>query len=173
VTPTAAPDLIHPVAGFRKWRVVRDHLTSPYIPLRWDEPVVHARCYPANRSLLFGEGWLDDPHAAPHPRCKCGVYAWHRLPRPSPVPDPGRALGVVALWGRIEVHAGGMRAEHAVIRALGFAPELGPAHRRTMQAIAGSLGVELVDERELPAAAVRHGGGVPQALVQGLERPAA
>ena len=144
-----APDLIEPVVGFRTWRVVGDHLSSPYIPLRWDRRVVHARCYPANRSLLFGEGWLDEPHDAPHARCKCGVYAWHRLPAPGPLPDPGRALGAVALWGRIEVHADGMRAEHARIEALGLMCELGRAHRRRMEEIAARLGVPLVSEREL------------------------
>jgi hypothetical protein len=160
-----APDLIAAVVGFRKWRVVRDHLTSPYIPLRWSEPVVHARCYPANRSVLFGHGWLDEPHEAPHAACKCGVYAWHRPPVPGPVPDPGRAFGVVALWGRIEVHADGMRAEHAAIKALAVAPELGPSHRRTMEEIAGSLCVDLVEERELAAAARSYGGRLPATLM--------
>ncbi|HKF81197.1 MAG TPA: hypothetical protein VKB17_10260 [Thermoleophilaceae bacterium] len=166
-----APDLIEPVVGFRKWRVVRDHLTSPYIPLRWDEPLVRARCFPANRSLLFGEGWLDETHSAPHPRCKCGVYAWHRLPRAGTMPDPDRAYGVVALWGRIEVHEDGMRAEHAAIRALGFSPQLGERHRRTMLGIAGRLGVELVEERSLVAAARRHGASLPASLLP--ERAAA
>jgi hypothetical protein len=160
-----APDLIEPVAGFRKWRVVAEHLTSPYIPLRWDEPVVHARCFPANRSLLFGRGWLDEPHEAPHPACRCGIYAWHALPSAGPVPDPDRVFGVVSLWGRIEVHADGMRAEHGAIRALGLAPRLGASHRRTMESIAGRLGVELVDEEELPGAARRYGRSLPATLV--------
>jgi hypothetical protein len=138
---TAAPDLIERVVGFRKWRVVGDHLSSPYIPLRWEARVVHARCYPANRTLLFGEGWLDEPHDAPHPDCKCGVYAWHELPQAGPVPDPGRVFGAVALWGRLEVHADGMRAEHAEILALASAPDLGE--------IAARLGVPLVGEPEL------------------------
>jgi hypothetical protein len=160
-----APDLIAPVVGFRKWRVVRDHLASPYIPLRWDEPVVHARCYPANRSLLFGRGWLDEPHDAPHPECKCGVYAWHRLPPPGRVPDPDRAFGVVALWGRVEVHGDGMRGEHAAIGALAFGRELGSAHRRTLESIAAALRVDLVDQRELAAVASDYGSPLPPALL--------
>jgi hypothetical protein len=159
-----APDLLEPVTGFRKWRVVGDHLTSPYIPLRWEEPVVHARCYPANRSLLFGEGWLDEPHHAPHPACRCGVYAWHSLPPAGPVPDPDRAFGVVALWGRIEVHEDGMRGEHAAIRALSFSPRLGRAHRATMAGIAGRLGVDLVEDSLLVGAARAYGEPVPAAL---------
>jgi hypothetical protein len=162
---TGAPDLIQPVVGFRKWRLIAGRLTSPYIPLRWEDPVVHARCFPANRSLLFGQGWLDEPHEAPHARCKCGIYAWHSMPPRGPVPDPDRAFGVVALWGRIEVHADGMRAEHAAIKALGHVPELGGDHRRTMEAVAARLGVELVTEHELPAAALRYGAGLPGGLV--------
>jgi hypothetical protein len=166
-----APDLIHRVFGFRKWRVVGEQLTSPYIPLRWDRPVVRARCFPANRTLLFGAGWLDDPHEAPHPRCRCGVYAWHRLPSPGPVPDPDRAFGVVELWGRIEVHADGMRAEHAAIRALGLAAGLGDAHRERMERIARRLSVELVDEAVLPRTALSYGSELPASLLP--ERAAA
>jgi hypothetical protein len=162
---SVAPDLVEPVVGFRKWRVVGDHLTSPYIPLRWDRAVVKARCYPANRSLLFGQGWLDEPHAAPHPACRCGVYAWHSLPARGPVPDPGRVFGVVALWGRIEVHEEGMRAEHAAIRALGFSPELGDAYGEAMRAIARRLGVDLVEDRLLAGAARRYGGALPPWLI--------
>jgi hypothetical protein len=162
---TVAPDLIAPVVGFRKWRVVGGHLTSPYIPLRWDRAVAHARCYPANRSLLFGRGWLDEPHRAPHPSCKCGIYAWHRLPAAGPVPDPGRAFGVVALWGRLEVHGDGIRAEHAAIRALGLGDGLGPAYRATMEEIAARLGVELVPEDELPFAARRYGAPLPESML--------
>jgi hypothetical protein len=165
LTAPAAPDLIEPVVGFRKWRVVRDHLTSPYVPLRWDDAVIYARCFPANRSLLFGRGWLDEPHSAPHPRCKCGVYAWHRLPPASAVPDPDRALGVVELWGRVEVHEDGMRGECVAIRALGYSPELGERHRNTMRSIAERLGVELGEERSLVQAARRYGGPVPSALL--------
>jgi hypothetical protein len=162
---SAAPDLVEPVVGFRKWRVVAGRLTSPYIPLRWEQAVVHARCYPANRSLLFGAGWLAEPHEAPHPRCRCGVYAWHALPAAGPVPDPDRAFGVVRLWGRIEVHADGMRAEHAAIAAIGVAPGLGQRHRERMAAIAAGLGVELVEQADLPAVAARHGSPLPEALL--------
>jgi hypothetical protein len=160
-----APDLVEPVVGFRKWRVVRDHLTSPYIPLRWDEPVVTAHCFPANRSLMFGAGWLDEPHSAPHPRCKCGVYAWHRLPPFAAIPDPDRAFGVVALSGRIEVHEDGMRGERAAIKALGYAPELGDRHASTLWAIAERLGVALVEERSLAEVAWGFGGPVPAELL--------
>jgi hypothetical protein len=160
-----APDLIEPVVGFRKWRLVGERLKSPFIPLRWDEPVAHARCYPANRSLLFGEGWLEAPHEAPHPDCRCGIYAWHDLPSPGPVPDPDRVFGAVALWGRIEAHADGMRAQHARIAALGRPGSMGPAQTARLQAIAGRLGVALVDEAELRSVALQHGSPLPAAML--------
>ena len=34
-----------------------------------------------DRSLLFGAGWVDEPHQAPHPACQCGIYAYHAPPR--------------------------------------------------------------------------------------------
>jgi len=162
-----APDLIEPVVGFRKWRLVRDQITSPYVPLRWDDRVVRARCFPANRTLLFGDGWVDEPHDAPHPHCKCGVYAWHDPPQRGPIRDARQAFGIVGLWGRIEVHADGMRAEHARIEALAYQRELGSAHADRIAGIAQRLGVELLEYGELLATARALGSGVPPALRPG------
>ena len=164
---TAAPDLIEPVVGFRKWRVIRDHITSPYVPLRWDAPVIRARCFPANRSLLFGEGWLEEPHDAPHPDCKCGVYAWHDPPRRGRLPGPDDAFGIVSMWGRIEVHADGMRAEYARVEAICYQPELGSAHARRLRAVADGLGVTLISYDELVAHARAVGSGIPAELRPG------
>jgi hypothetical protein len=161
---TVAPDLIERVVGFRKWRVTGNHLTSPYIPLRWDRPVAHARCYPANRNLMFGAGWLDEPHEAPHPECKCGIYAYYRPTARSPVPDRGRTFGIVSLWGRIEAHSNGMRAEHAEIGALAFCRELGARHREQIEAIAEQLGVECIEHSHLLSAASEYGSPLPSAL---------
>jgi hypothetical protein len=64
---SAAPDLVEAVIGFRAWRIAGDRLLSPYIPCRWEGREMHAECFPANRQLLRGVGWLDAPHASPHP----------------------------------------------------------------------------------------------------------
>lgn len=165
VPVAVAPDLIERVVGFRKWRVIRDHLASPYIPFRWDSPVVHAECFPANRNLMFGEGWLDKPHAAPHPDCKCGIYANHRPSPRGPIPDRGRTFGVVTLWGRIEAHADGMRAEHARIAAIAFCRELGARHRDQIEGIAAGLGVDCVEHTELALAAREYGSPLPPSLL--------
>ena len=106
---TRAPDLAEPVVAFRAWRVVDGDLLSPYIPCRWDGPVMHAECYPANRALLFGRGWLAEPHDPPHPECRCGIYAYHR---PGTQPYYGEFQwvdGIVSVWGRIESHRDGLR----------------------------------------------------------------
>lgn len=163
-----APDLIEPVVGFREWLIVRGALTSPYIPYRWREAVARARCYPANRNLQFGRGWVAEPHEAPHPSCKCGIYAFYRPRTATPFPDADRVWGIVTVWGRLEVHSDGMRAEHARVEALA----LGVGERRVdelaLRRIAADLGgLDLVEWDELPAAADRYGWPLPDELIGG------
>jgi hypothetical protein len=154
---TAAPDLVEPVVAFRAWRVVDGTLHSPYIPCRWEGPVMHAQCYPANRSLEFGRGWLTAPHAPPHRDCRCGIYAYHR-PGTQPYYGEFRWVeGIVAVWGRIESHRDGLRAQHARVCALGRRPGA--------PEIAARLGVDLVEPDGLADAAPRYGGRLPPALV--------
>jgi hypothetical protein len=171
--PTAAPtapDLIEPVAAFREWLVVRGALTSPYIPYRWEEPVVRARCFPANRNLLFGSGWLDEPHDAPHPSCRCGIYAVYEPRTATPFPDADRVWGVVTVWGRIEVHSDGLRAEHARVEALAVGVGDRCGDESKLQRIATELGTDLVEWDELIEAAGRYGKPLPGELVQGASR---
>src|SRR4051812_41027886 len=153
---TRAPDLVEPVIGFRAWRVLDDRLLSPYIPCRWDGRVMHAACFPANRSLTFGDGWLAAPHASPHPRCKCGIYAYHRPGAQAYFGEWQWVEGIVSVWGRIEAHADGLRAEHARVEALAGRP-----------AIAAWLGADLVERDELAAAAGDYGAPLPPALLPG------
>jgi hypothetical protein len=65
--------------------------------------------------------------------------------------------GIVAMWGRIESHRGGLRAEHARVCAL--------ARRPGVEAIASGLGVDLVRRDELESAAARYGAPLPPSLV--------
>ena len=134
----AAPDLVAPVVAFRAWRIVDGRLLSPYIPCRWEGAVMHAECYPANRALLFGRGWLDAPPRPAAPRLPVRDL---RLP-----PSRGAQTyygefewveGVVSVWGRIEAHRDGLRAEHARVCAL--------ARRPGVAAIAADLEVDLVE----------------------------
>jgi hypothetical protein len=159
-----APDLVAPVVGFRSWRIANGRLQSPYIPCRWEGRVMHARCYDANRVLTRGEGWLDEPHVSPHPDCQCGIYAYHSPGLRSYYGEQWWCEGVIAAWGRIEVHADGIRAEYARVEALGVPdlpnPRLAPAIER----IAAAMDVPLVTTAALPAVAARLGGPVPEPL---------
>jgi hypothetical protein len=154
---TGAPDLVEAVVGFRAWRVVDGALLSPYIPCRWDGPVMHAACYPANRALLFGRGWLSMPHAPPHRDCRCGIYAYHRAGAQPYYGEFESVRGVVTVWGHIEAHRDGLRAEHARVCALARTPAAVP--------IAARLGVDLVESAELEDAAASYGTPLPASLV--------
>ena len=164
---SAAPDLVAPVVAFRAWRMVEGRLLSPYIPCRWEGRLMHATCYPANRVLLKGRGWLAEPHASPHPDCKCGIYAYHRPGTQAYFGEWLWTEGVVSAWGRIEAHAQGLRAEHARVEALALPPENEPERRRVTRAIAADLRVPLVAREGLEAFAGEVGAPVPPALLPG------
>jgi hypothetical protein len=136
-----APDLVDPVVGFRAWRVIDDRLLSPYIPCRWDGAVMRAVCFPANRTLMFGRGWLDAEHESPHPDCKCGIYAYHRPGTQSYFGEWDWLEGIVTVWGRIEAYGSGLRAEHARVQALAPRDDRDP---RVARAVAVRLGVDAV-----------------------------
>jgi hypothetical protein len=162
---SGAPDLAAPVVGFRAWRVIDDRLTSPYIPVRWEGRLMHAACYPANRNLVFGDGWLREPHVSPHPRCRCGIYAYHH-PQLSPyVGEFEWVGGVVSAWGRMEVHRDGLRAEHARIEALALQRGWGAARTARTRRIAAALGADAVAHHELAAAAESYGTPLSEQLV--------
>jgi hypothetical protein len=161
---TAAPDLAGAVAGFRSWRIANGRLQSPYVPCRWDGPLMHAECLDANRGLQRGRGWLAAPHASPHPDCQCGIYAYHR---PGPRTWFGEVWwceGVITAWGRIEVHGEGIRAEFARVRALAVPEHGGPRLAAIVHGIGDELGVPVVAPAELGAVADALGGPVPEAL---------
>jgi hypothetical protein len=162
---TAAPDLAAAVVAFRSWRLAGERLMSPFIPCRWQDRVMHATCFDANRTLTRGVGWLEEPHRSPHEACQCGIYAYHT---PGPRSWFGEAYwceGVVSTWGRLVVHSDGFRAEHARVEALAVpdgVQRFGAAH---VHRAAADLDVPLVGHDELESFAARLGGGVPAALL--------
>jgi hypothetical protein len=164
----AAPDLIEPVVGFRKWRLDEGGLRSPYVGVAWRAPVMHADCRRSSLvGKLFEQGWLEEAHEAPDPRCKCGIYAYHE-PKSRASPMYLRSIwGIVTLWGRIEVHRDGMRAQHARLAALAISPEWSSARRGGVERLVWELGIDLVDQAELRRAAREYGHAVPAALVPG------
>lgn len=160
---TEAPDLIEPVVGFRSWRTLDGHISSPYVPVRWRDPVLHAVCHQSVASS--GQGFLVGPHRAPHPDCRCGIYAYHQPPHRFAKIDFRTVPGIVTLWGRIEVHRGGMRAEHARICALAFFEGWGGRQKRAADEVAANLSVPLVGYDDMQEAARQFGSSLPDSLL--------
>jgi hypothetical protein len=103
----------------------------------------------------------EHAHLAPQNGCSCGIYAWYSAPaRTASVLTPELVSGAVALWGTIELHALGMRAEHATIVALALPFSRGPKRRRLIEAARG-LEVSAVPARRLTATALEHGDLIP------------
>ena len=161
-----APDLIEPVVGFRNWRILRSgpaqgELSSPYFPVVWSEPVMRAEC----RRWRTAEALLDPPHAAPQAECGCGIRAYHTPTGDFSKVDYRAVSGIVTVWGRIEIGADEMRAELARVEALAVYSRWSRRQRDAVQEVAANLGAELVELRELAAAAASFGAPPPASLL--------
>jgi hypothetical protein len=149
----AAPDLVTAVIGFRQWRLHGSELWSLRATDRWHRGVQTAHC---------DEG----SHAGPAPAngCTCGIYALYGPPpRGASAATPDLVAGAVALWGQIELHAHGMRAQHAMVVALARPFSWGDKRRRVL-ATADALDVQAVPARILKAAALQHGELIPRRM---------
>jgi hypothetical protein len=159
-----APDLIEPVVAFRRWRTFGGQLRSPYVPVFWDEPVLHAECQ-ASRYHPAQKNAAHEPHSAPHPDCSCGIYAYLEPDREFPMIDYRGVTGIVTLWGNVEVHTDGMRAEHARVEALALYQCWSNHQKNAVWRIADDLGVDVIDLDEIEHFAERYGGRLPAALL--------
>jgi hypothetical protein len=149
-----APDLIRAVIGFRQWRLRGEELWSLHADDRWGRGLQTARC--------LGEDAHDG--AAPQNGCTCGFYAWYSpTPRTASLGTAELVGGAVALWGRVELHAHGVRAQHAMIVALALPFSRGEKRRRLIKA-ANALEVPTVPARKLKAAALEHGDVIPRSM---------
>jgi hypothetical protein len=151
MTPAAlaaarAPDLVEAIVGYRQWRVQDATLFSPYVDYARARGVNTARCEVAD----------GHPDPAPAHRCVCGLHAWYRpCPRlGSAVPD--LVAGAVALWGDVELHITGLRAQYAAVVAL-VRPLAHTPKRRRVTEIAEALEIDVVPAGALQACALRHG----------------
>ncbi len=146
-----APDLVTAVIGFRQWRLRGSELWSVRATERWLRGVQTAHC---------AQGSHDG--AAPAKGCKCGIYAlYDPPPRGASAATPDLVAGAVALWGQIELHAHGMRAQHAMVVALARPFSWGEKRRRILAA-ADALEVPVVPARKLRSAALEHGDVIPR-----------
>jgi len=102
-------------------------------------------------------------HAAPYPRCRCGLYAFHR---PTPLEATPRELaGAIAASGDIEVYREGFRAQYARIIALARLPGM-PVTITQAETVAAHYGVSLVAWDRLHLLRNPHGHLTPGLLPQ-------
>jgi hypothetical protein len=141
-----APDLIVPLVGFRQWRLTDGMPASVYDGVRWADARITARC---------DRGHSSDE--VPAKDCSCGVYAYYDpCPRTASAATADLIGGAVVVWGRVEAHIYGMRAEHAQIIAFELPMSRG-SKRRTVIEAADRIGVRVVPHRSLKAVALEHG----------------
>ena len=154
VVAEPAPDLIEPLIGYRQWCIDETALWSPFMSYRWVRGVNSARCP------------LDTGHADPPPghECVCGIHAWYRPCPRLGYATPGLVGGAVVLWGAVELHPTGLRAQHAAVVAL-VLPLAHTGKRRRLVEIANALEVETVPARQLTKTALEHGLPVAPELV--------
>ncbi len=168
VSTVIEPDLLGPIVGFRQWVVVGDEIFSPLARTAWGDEPMQAECLA--RCRRAGGLWrrpAEHGGPAPDPRCVCGIYALFAPESLRRRDRLSRVAGAVVVWGRLEVHEAGMRAEFARIVALALP---GGRHRgadRIVNGLAQRLGVQAVPAGRLEAAALVHGDPLPQLLVPG------
>jgi hypothetical protein len=149
----SAPDLVDAVIGFRQWRLRGSELWSYRATDRWQRGVQAAHC-------------PDGTHSGPAPAngCTCGIYAWYSpVARGASATTPDLVAGAVAMWGLIELHAHGMRAQYAMVVALALPFSRG-AKRRRIIAAADALEVPAVPARKLKSTALEHGELIPRRM---------
>jgi hypothetical protein len=173
--------------GFRRWALIGHELASSNAGLySWTIGTNEALCLRARflavRAWAVGSKGGPSPgrvapnrdHRVPEHACDCGLYAQH---------DPWKGMdrflcdgppvyGAVAVWGRLEVHAEGVRAQYARVLALapGDERELAEYDQRPaefaarLRALAEEFGVVCCRREELPDVAAEHGTPVPEEL---------
>ncbi|MGZ4272510.1 MAG: hypothetical protein ACXVRP_01980 [Solirubrobacteraceae bacterium] len=150
----SAPDLIDPIVGYRQWRLAGGTLMSLFNDTRWRHVELTARC----------DGGDHHPECVPDHQCSCGIHAYYEpCPRTASAVTRDLVAGAVVLWGTVELHGTGLRAEHARIVALELPLWVG-AKRRGVVELADRLDVPAVAHRGLRAVAHRHGVPVHASL---------
>jgi len=158
----AVPDFVEPVVAYRKWRIVDGRLRSLYMPVFWTEAERRAECRFAPST---GPGAGTAPHMAPDPTCVCGIYASHKPDYQFPTIDFRGVTGVVTVWGSIEVHADGLRAEYARVEALALYERWTIRQLDGVRIVAEQLGVDLIQLDQLETAAGQYGARLPEDLL--------
>lgn len=191
----SAPDLTKKVIGFRRWDLVNAHaadapqtgaLFSTFGGQTWGRGVNKATCAACqNVNPFVGHLWGSRPQnyeppkpceTSPGPCGNCGLYALHAVPGeltqaqgPFERPAAQGVLGVVAAWGKLEVHRNGFRAEFAEIVALGYVEAWPVPWVAQVELAARAYDVPHLPGKELEQYALMVGERVPESL---MPRPA-
>jgi hypothetical protein len=149
-----APDLIDPIIGYRQWRLLGRELTSLFNDTRWECARLTAHC--SSRQ--------HHPELVPDHACSCGIYAYYDpCPRTASAATRDLVAGVVVMWGHVELHGTGLRAEEVQIVALELPLSMGPKRRAVLD-VADRLGVVAVPHRRLRSVAREHGAPLDPSL---------
>jgi len=136
------------IVGYRAWRFDDGRLC----PVGFREGAAwHAGC---NTAVC------QRAHVAPAADCTCGLYAlrdWWML---TAVGEEG-VYGAVCAWGRLEVHAGGFRAQYAEVVAVALHSSAMRSRVGLVGGVARGLGVPFVDLGDLEVVGLEHGVPCP------------
>lgn len=128
-----------PLIAYRTWRIVDGQLRSPHDAAVWTAAAMTAECRPRN-----AEDFVRDGHAAPSASCGCGVSASAEPDMDACGIDAASIVGVARMWGRVVLHRGTLRAEHAEVVMLGAYLHWSRRQRIAASRIAEQLGCRLV-----------------------------
>jgi HIRAN domain len=160
------PLLAGTIHGVRSWSLMVDGDSGRDLLGAMARDVVWPRRRPM-RALCVPGGFVDEEHEAPSPDCTCGIYSHHPFGAEhllhNDLDDGSNVLGLVEAWGRVEVHAGGFRAEYARPTALIADADCYEGYRHRVERLARGYGAEYV-ELEDHQAIVDYCEGLPNGL---------
>lgn len=172
------------VVGFRAWTINPETYELCSITFTREKWVVGENTARCAGPMADSKYYKKNPvHKAPYNDCQCGLYATFnleniRLWAPYDIYQH-LIVGAVAMWGDLEVHEDGMRAEKACVLALAKpAPEMiqkspfsitEPAPNSYYQSVADKYEVPLVNVSQLPAVCATNGEFLPSDAIPQFE----
>jgi glycine cleavage system H lipoate-binding protein len=161
------PDLVEPLVGYRAWRLEDDGALVPWSlhgTGAWEPGVNTARCH--LHTVVAGR--RATRHRPPAPDCMCGLYALASCSDRRLHGCDDQIVGAIAVWGDVELHRTGFRAEHAAVVALSLPAER--SRRPAAEAAAARYDVPLVDRALLEETALRYGRPVDASVFEPAPR---
>jgi hypothetical protein len=155
----AERDVAGPLSAFRTWRLEGEELRSPRVGTVWSGRRLHATCLPQTAG-----DFIREAHAAPAHDCHCGIGADRAPDLAVCEVDATSVIGIVTLWGRLEVSRTGARAEWAEIQALGTHAVWTRRHKTAVARAADGLGVPVLDVLDLESAASHYASPLTSVL---------